>query len=170
MEEFLTEIENKAPPAPPRDVARLERSLGSELPTDYRDFLGACNGGYVGGALWFEGPTPAGEVADVGVHHIGGFRDEYYFSLDKARDTYKRRIPADLLWIMDDPFGNAICLGIGGEHRDKVYFWDHELEPDQAKWDGRVETAGNLILLTNSFRDFVAGLKPVDREGAEGMA
>ena len=40
--------------------------------------------------------------------------------------------------------GNAICLGLSGEHRGRVYFWDHENEPDPDEWDGEVETAGNL--------------------------
>jgi hypothetical protein len=59
---------------------------------------------------------------------------------------------------MDDPFGNAICLGIRGEHRGRVYFWDHEREPDADEWNGEVQTAGNLQLLADSFTDFVAGL------------
>ena len=60
---------------------------------------------------------------------------------------------------MDDPFGNAICLGIAGEYRGRIYFWDHEMEPDPGEWDGAVETAGNVQLLANSFGEFVAGLR-----------
>jgi hypothetical protein len=63
---------------------------------------------------------------------------------------------------MDDPFGNAICLGVSGKHRGKVYFWDHEHEPDEEDWDGRVETAGNVKLLAASFTDFVAGSRELE--------
>jgi hypothetical protein len=98
------------------------------------------------------------------VHHIGGFREESDFSLESARECYVGRIPDDLLWIMDDPFGNAICLGIRGIHRGRIYFWDHEMEPDPNGWDGQVDTEGNVSLIANSFTEFVAGLKPT-RDG-----
>src|SRR5262245_50762223 len=170
MQEFLTHIDKKSPPAPEEQIARLEAQLGVALPEDYRRFLVQCNGGFVGGMLWFRGPTPEGKSADAGVHHIGGFREESHFSLEERRDTYQSdqppRIPHELLWVMDDPFGNAICLGISGPYRGRVYFWDHEQEPDSEDWDGSVETAGNLQLLAGSFTDFVAGLAPLPEDEA----
>ena len=162
LEEFLEHIDSKAPPAPEKAIRSLESDLGGTLPDDYRAFLVRCNGGFCGGSLWFKGPTPEGEKADAGVHHIGGFRRESYFSIQKSVECYKGRISSDLLWIMDDPFGNAICLGVKGPHQGKVFFWDHEEEPDPDEWDGGVETAGNVSLLANSFSDFVAGLQPTD--------
>ena len=161
LEEFIRMIDETAPPAPPDQIAALEHTLGVSLPEDYRQFLIGCNGGYLGGALWFTGPTPTGEAADAGVHHIGGFRSEGSFSLPWHRDCYSGRIPGALMWIMDDPFGNAICLGVRGEHYGHIYFWDHEAEPDPARWNGEVETASNISLIANSFAEFVAGLKPV---------
>jgi hypothetical protein len=170
MQEFLTHIEKKSPPAPEKKIARLEAEIGAKLPEDYRRFLAQCNGGFVGGALWYQGPTPEGRTAEAGIHHIGGFREEDHFSLESARECYQDddepRIPRELLWIMDDPFGNAICLGVSGPYRGRVYFWDHEEEPDPEETEGNVETAGNLQLLANSFTDFVAGLKPLpENEG-----
>ncbi|HQE44693.1 MAG TPA: SMI1/KNR4 family protein [Phycisphaerae bacterium] len=117
-----------------------------------------CNGGHVGGRFWFKGPTPDGCEADAGVHHVGGLREERRFSLVWARDCYEAGMPRGLIWIMDDPFGNAICLGVGGKYHGKVFFWDHEQEPDADEWNGEVETAGNVQLLSDSFSDFVAGL------------
>lgn len=60
---------------------------------------------------------------------------------------------------MDDPFGNAICLAVRGPLRGRACFWDHENEPD-GQWDGSIEEACNLQLLTDSFSAFVCGLKP----------
>lgn len=160
--EFLAVIEDKRPPAPPDLLEAFEAELGGKLPADYRRFLLASNGGNVGGAYWFHGPTPAGKEADAGVGSIGGFRRKSCPTLRQMRDCYKGRIPAPLLWIMDDPFGNAICLGIAGKQRGQMYFWDHENEPDEEEWDGSVETAGNLLLLANSFTDFVAGLRRIE--------
>lgn len=164
IDEFLNMVDDKAPPAPGNELAKLEGMLGGPLPDDYRQFLLRCNGGYVGGALWYKGPTPAGESADTGVQHIGGFREESYFSLKWAIGCYDSRIPKELMWIMDDPFGNAICLGVRGTHRGRVYFWDHEREPDPNRWDRQVETAKNVRLLANSFSEFVTGLKPTEIE------
>ena len=159
LTDFLDAIEDKAPPAPIDQVIALERELTADLPDDYRRFLIECNGGYVGGALWFTGPTPDGSAADAGVHHIGGFREEKYFSLPWTRDVYRGRIPHDLLWIMDDPFGNAICLAFRGAHRGSIFFWDHEREPERGLWDGAVDSAGNVQILARSFTAFVAGLR-----------
>lgn len=165
--EFIAQMDSTLPPAPEAALAAFESTLGGRLPEDYRQFLVASNGGFIGGSLWFFGPTPDGSKADAGVHHIGGFREEPHFSLLWSRDCYQGdglRIPRELLWIMDDPFGNAICLGLTGEHRGRVYFWDHECEPDPAEWDGSVAAAGNVTLLANSFTNFIGGLKPSDAD------
>ncbi len=89
----------------------------------------------------------------------GQFRVEIN-TLGSYRVCYETRIPRDLLWIMDDPFGNAICLGLRGECRGKIYFWDHKHEPAVGKWDGEVDTAENVTLIAASFTDFVNGLAP----------
>lgn len=158
--ELIDLVEKKAPPAAAGELAAFENELGTDLPDDYRSFLMATNGGYLGGRLWFFGPTPDGNAADAGVHHLGGFRKEWHFSLLEHRNCYAGRIPEGLLWVADDPFGNAICIGLSEPHRGHIYFWDHEAEPDPEQWDGQVETAGNVTLLANSFSEFVTGLKP----------
>ena len=145
---FLRAITDRLSPASETDLAALEASLGCRLPDDYRQFVLDCNGGHVGGLLWFYGRTPTGEMVDAGIHHIGGLREESYLSLTWARDCHAGRIPDDLLWIMDDPFGNAICLCIRGESRGLIFFWDHENQGS----DG-------LQLLATSFGEFVAGVQ-----------
>lgn len=119
----------------------FELRIGSPLPADYRDFLGRCNGGYLGGALVFRGPTPAGEDASASIHHIGGLRPESYYSLIRHFETFGKWLPTTMIWIMDDPGGNALCLGIHDTDRDKIFFWDHE--------------RGDVTLLVSSFSEFV---------------
>lgn len=164
LDEFIACVDKKQPLASLEPLTAFEAELGSTLPDDYRRFLIACNGGVFRGRYWFFGPTPEGKKADAGMHHIGGLREDSSFSLVRHRETYQGRhyvrIPRSLLWIMDDPFGNAICIGLTGEHRGRLYFWDHELEPDPDDWDGEVKLSGNIMLLANSFTDFIAGLKP----------
>ena len=88
--------------------------------------------------------------------------------LVENRDCYQiseRRIPCELLWIADNDFSAAFCIGLTGEHRGKIYFWDNDNEPG-SRWDGRFETADNITLLANSFTEFIGGLEtPKKRRG-----
>ncbi len=164
LDELLAALDHKSPPAPNDALQRFEATIGQPLPDDYRDFLVRCNGGYGRGYVQFLALTPKGHAADACVNHVGGFRKESYFSLESNYanyQIYEVRIPKALIWIADDPFGNAICLGISGAHRGKVFFWDHENEPDPDEWDGSVETADNIDLVANTFSEFIAGLQKV---------
>ena len=155
IDEFVKTLDYTRPPAPADELEAFEQLLDVSLPADYRRFLVMSNGGHCGGALWYIGPSPEGRETEAGVHHVYGFQRKSCFSLAATRECYQSdgqvRIPLALLPIMDDPFGNAICLGVRDEHYGRVYFWDHEQEPDPEEWDGRVETAGNITLIANSF-------------------
>jgi hypothetical protein len=155
---------SKEPPPSQAQVEAFELEIGASLPDDYRRFLLRCNGGNVD---WyqFEGLNPEGRSWTAVVSHVGGLREEPDLSLRFARGCYQGhelQIPRTLLWIMGDPGGNAICIGLTGEYRGRVYFWIHDEQPDPQEWDGEVETASNVILLANSFTDFVAGIAPRD--------
>jgi hypothetical protein len=152
-------------PAPsPAEVESFEAEIGTALPDDYRQFLLRSNGGRLD---WyrFDGPTPDGKTWPVVISDVSGLREESDLSLRAARRCYQGselRIPHPLLWIMGDPGGNGICLGLTGPYRGRVYFWIHDEQPAPDEWDGEIETAGNVILLANSFTDFVAGIAPQD--------
>jgi hypothetical protein len=165
LDELLAALEDKSPPAPADALERFEETLGHRLPDDYRAFLISCNGGYGRGYVQFRGPTARRNVIVACLNHVGGLREEKYYSLERAYQKYQVwevRIPKDLIWIADDPYGNGICLGVSGTSRGRVFFWDHENEPDPNRWSGVVETADNVDLLANSFQEFVSGLQKVD--------
>jgi hypothetical protein len=146
---------SKVPPPSQDAMAAFEAESGATLPDDYRWFLLQSNGGCLRGHYCFEN-----EAAFVRVNSVGGLQGAH--SLRAARACYQGhpvRIPRALLWIMDDLGGNAVCLGLSGQHRGRVYFWDHDEEPDPDEWHGEVETAGNIRLLAESFTQFVAGLR-----------
>lgn len=153
---------SRVPPPSPAEVAAFEGELGTTLPEDYRQFLLRSNGGRLD---WyrFGRPTPDGKTWPVVIGDVGGLREESDLSLRAARRCYQGsplQIPRPLLWIMGDPGGNGICLGLTGTYRGRVYFWIHDEQPAPEEWDGEVETAGNVVLLADSFTGFVAGVGP----------
>lgn len=151
-------------------LGQLEERLGFRLPQDYRDFLLRYNGG---------GPDERNYCSQV-----TGDNDPYlitlFFPVEGRVDlfsqwkTYKGRIPASLLPIGSDDLGNLFCLGVDGPARNRVYFWDHEGEKaafdlvgEVAPGDIRGRRLGaendsgywrNILLVANSFTDFVNGL------------
>jgi cell wall assembly regulator SMI1 len=167
MDELVALIDLKAPPAPQDQLEAFEADLGARLPDDYRHFLARTNGGVIRGWYRFKGRTPQEETCYAYLHHIGGFREEPHLSLRFHRGcslSPESGFPHALLWIMDDPGGNGICIGLAGGQRGKVYFWIHDELPDPEEWDGRVETASHVLALAESFTDFVAGIGPGDDE------
>ena len=155
---------SRVSPPSPAEVEAFEAEIGTPLPDDYRQFLLRSNGGRLD---WypFDGPTPDGKTWPVVISDVGGLWEESDLSLRAARRCYQGselQIPRRLLWIMGDPSGNGICLGLTGGYRGRVYFWIHDEQPVPEEWDGEVETAGNVVLLADSFTDFVAGVGPKD--------
>jgi hypothetical protein len=141
VSDFITQIREKGPEIAEADLVAFESQIGCRLPDDYRQFLMAANGGTVEDDRFCS--------CDFCIVCIGGLRDEEHLSLVANRDCYQLsedRIPKDLLWIMEDAFGNAVCIGISGERRGRIYFWEHESQ--------------DTSLLANSFTDFLAGITP----------
>ena len=51
--------------APPKDWAAVARQLGTDLPTDYKDFIATHGGGYVDNYLWILEPGCANDNYDL---------------------------------------------------------------------------------------------------------
>jgi hypothetical protein len=155
--EFIAQMSQREPPASEAELAQFESTIGCRLPEDYRQFLAAVNGGMVEDDKFCSGTEEGG----ICIYGIGGIPD-----LIENHEEYQiseQRIPRELLWIMDDAFSRAVCIGITPPYRGKVYLWDSDNEPG-SKWDGRVETSGNISLLANSFTEFIAGLHEPPRK------
>jgi len=159
IEDVLEKLQITSPPPPEEEIIAFENLIQAPLPSDYRNFLMVCNGGRIGGlvsgGLWFD--------HDIGIKFMGGIREEPNYSLVHHRQanqgSKKPQIPLDLIWIMTDEFGNKICLGIRGSHIGKVYFWDHEFQPDHNSWDGTIETNDGIYIVTDTFQELIDGLK-----------
>ncbi len=141
-------------PLDERRIAELEERFGARLPEDYRRFLLQHNGGR---------PDPAdfrladrqGAYTDSRVEAFLSVYDGEHFNFEKVLACFKGpepRIPANLVPIARDPFGNLICLSIAGPDGGTVYFWDHERESEGEP------TYDNVDRIADSFGEFLAAL------------
>jgi hypothetical protein len=135
-------------------VVALEGRLGHHLPADYREFLLRHNGGRPDPAV-FRFAVRSGRDTDSTVDWFLALYDGEHSNLETVIGWLTDRTPPQLLPIAIDPFGNFVLLGLSGDSRGKVYFWDHEREPDsQPDWS-------NIARIADSFDDFLRGLKPI---------
>ncbi|MEO7734310.1 MAG: SMI1/KNR4 family protein [Kofleriaceae bacterium] len=80
--------------------------------------------------------------------------DGEFSNLERTIKLMGDRFPEDTLPIACDPFGNVVLIGLSGDKRGKVYFWDHENEAEGGPdWS-------NIDLVADSFDSFMSGLKP----------
>lgn len=130
-------------------IKLFESFLDINLPNSYRSFLQKNNGG---------SPEPNcfnfyGEDSGSSIHYFYGINADPDYDIVKDLKIYKDRIPPDCLPIAYDEGGNLICLILKGINREKIYFWDHELEKDDDEPD-----YSNMTLIANNFDEFINGL------------
>ncbi len=158
---MAVQISRSKPPVAAEEVLRAENTIGESLPEDYKRFLLEHNGGR---------PVPAGfpirwnkpelaRGAEFGM--VGDFYAIYEgkpVNLLEGFRSHGTRIPKGAIAIARDPGGNLILLGLSGEHRGKVFFWLHDMDPE---YD---ETAfENLGVIANSFDEFLQSLLEIPR-------
>ncbi|WP_420232784.1 SMI1/KNR4 family protein [Pseudomonas sp. ABY48] len=132
----------------------LESFIGVTLPREYYQFLSRNGGGY---------PEPDSfrfmdNEEGSSIQRFYGLNRSDTYDFVRNLNLYRGRIPEGFIAIACDPGGNQICLGIKGEVRGKVYFWDHELE----KCDGTEPDDSNMTLVSSNFSDFLNGLYELD--------
>lgn len=121
-----------------KDLRALEKSLGMEIPLDFREFLKRNDGG-----------VPSKTDIDFGPGPYQDARICYFFSvkatplkrIEHACNEYKERLPEGYFPIARDEGSNLFLLG----QDNHVYFWDHELE----------ETSEPLTHVARSFKSFL---------------
>jgi hypothetical protein len=139
------------------DLAKLEKSIGCDLPLSYRTFLLECNGGRPLPSH-FSFTTREERKKDGSVHYFFSVHTGRTGNLEKKALLRGERIPNDFLPIAADPFGNLILIGINRWNFGKIYFWDHELEavPPSIK---------NISKIADSFELFIDALAELDEVG-----
>lgn len=137
-------------------IEEFEREFRIALPSQYRDFLLAHNGGSFADSVWFANELTGAEVwieefygLDCSVLTSSDLRSVMSVLQGPVAGRSYERIPGELIPVADSP-GGQLCLGVSGKPRGSVFWWDME-EPAEDPYD-------NTILCADSFDSFLAGL------------
>ena len=133
-------------------LQEFEKSIGANLPADYRAFLLEYNGG-VPDKLEFKAKKYGGSVLDC---LYGIDVSNVHNNIEQELDLLSTRIPTSFLPIGSDQLGNRILLGIKDKYLGKVYFWWHEDESDKKPW------LKNIYSISKSFTGFLNSLFTVE--------
>src|SRR5438874_7483524 len=125
-------------------IVRLEQRIGQPLPAAYRDYLLSQDGGWL---------APNDEALKV-VFGLGDVPNE--LSMWRKLDTFDSRLPAWLLPVAQDAYGNLYAISLRDQDRGSVWFWDHEEEADE----GEPPSEDNIELRAPDWRTFIEGIRP----------
>jgi hypothetical protein len=128
-----------------QDIKQFEHEYNVVLPKQYVYFLLKYNGGYPQESN-FKISDNQGESLVNKFYGIGDMKS----NLAKVFEVLEGEIPKDFISIANDPGGNEILLGISGEYQEKIYFWIHDIEPE--------DEMGNMFILADSFSEFFNNL------------
>lgn len=112
----------------PDELQVFEEKIGQPLPSAYRDFLLAHNGGRPIPCVIDIDDCPSGATdVQVFLGLTGPFESE---TLEWSWDVFRGRIPERLLPIADDSFGNLFCISLAGNDAGEVFFLDRYEESE----------------------------------------
>lgn len=135
----------REPGAPADLITRLEQRVGRPLPDSYRDYLLHCDGGRLA----------ANHEAVKTVFGIGEVPD--WANMWKILDLFQDRVPAWLLPVAADEYGNLFAVSLRDDDRGSVWFWDHEEEADE----GDPPSEDNINLKAPDWPSFLESLQPL---------
>lgn len=125
----------------------FENKNNIKLTEQYINFLLKWNGGKVKPNLFMISNEQGPSVLNV-FYGIG----DMYDNLTDFIEIMDERLPVGFIPIGDDPSGNVICLGTKEPYYDKIYFWDHEQEPEDP------DDMSNMYFLANDINEFLDNL------------
>jgi SMI1 / KNR4 family (SUKH-1) len=158
-------MKERGPQVTEAAVTEFEAKLGATLPEDYRAFLLDVNGGQT---------ARSHRVFTMRTHKV--LEDETVLnslnSLDDPDDRFniatrwewaRKWLPREVIPVGYDGLGGTVVLVITGPRRGQVWFLDGA-DPRPEGANPRVEwfDQRDVSKITNSFRDFMVGLRPLD--------
>ncbi|UYP22060.1 SMI1/KNR4 family protein [Bacillus velezensis] len=170
LKEFTIDVEKDSNINTNEQLKEIERIIGNQLPSDYKDFLKEYGGCYLDSKKTtneveydvcykpIEKDPWIGKEDDTQLlENFYGLANDHN-SLQEAINTYSDRFPRNIIPIASSAGGNEICMDIDNE---KVLFWDHELSHPEK----------DFFLIANSFEEFILSLvdEPIesDEQGSD---
>lgn len=141
----MTEMLSENPKVSLQEVKKFEEENDIILPEQYVKFLTEYNGGYPKESN-FKISDNEGESMVNKFYGIG----EMSGNLGRVFEMLDGEIPEEFISIANDPAGNELLIGTRGEYYGKVYFWLHDVEPE--------EEMENMYILAKSFTEFFNNL------------
>jgi hypothetical protein len=152
-------------PVPVDELEAIEAKCGAKLPDDYREFLATYGSSTFSRLVSIRsaGPLPT-SLSDDGLLPF----DEFYGTVRLADrcpsvlaciDHFHGDIPDGLLPIANGWEDDQICIGMVGELRRKVYYWDSQSMND----DSNDETGTQFpftYYIADSFTDLMNHMEP----------
>ncbi|BDR57651.1 SMI1/KNR4 family protein [Xylocopilactobacillus apicola] len=138
-----------------KDIENFEKKIGRILPKEYRDFLKEYNGGTLESKNVFCFYDKNREKKDKSTLRLLGYLGKKNRSdtdhLSYLYGMFSQRMPKGYIPIGRDPGGNLILINLDS---GKIYFWDHEFEPEEDELDTR-----NIYYINDGFNDFIECLE-----------
>lgn len=156
--ELGIDLSGKPAKAPEREIELVEALVGEPLPKSYREMLLTFKTAvFFDKEIGYKPLEPSPWASDDGIQDIVLFYGPKggKFGLAKAIKTFRDRLPNVVIPVAGASGGNQICLGVKGEVREKVFFWDHE------GGEGDKQGHKNLYLIAESFDSFVELLEVI---------
>jgi cell wall assembly regulator SMI1 len=149
-------IEDAESPLTEAEIAKVEQTLNTLFPEDYRAFLAQFNGGR---------PEPDGfkiiwRADQAGADDWRTSSMSWFYSIGEQRTgnlvrmnkiTFDKRLPKGTMTVASDAGGNQILLGLAAPYQGQILFWVKDLETA----DDAEPTFDNVGFIADSFKDFV---------------
>lgn len=136
-------LKNEGSPARIKELDRLRKKMGTELPSDYLDFLSLRNGCRIKNNIF--------SIKEDNQCGVNAFLD--IDSVIKEKKSLGRRLSKNTWPVADSEGGNYVCLRFEESGSWCVVFWDHELEQE--------------TVINSNFSEFLESLDNFDPSGVE---
>jgi hypothetical protein len=155
---MTTKITNLGPKLSEAELVKFEEQIGFTLPESYRNFLLVYNGGEP--SPYFHKVPKWHFQQSLVVEFKGIDPCSEYVDLGEAIELLQDRLPKGFIPIGGDPGGNYVLISLDGSTRGKIYFWDHEDEPEDCTEN--LSDYPNIYWLADDFKNFLNNLKEED--------
>lgn len=139
--------------ATPEYFSKIENEIGVNLPTSYQWFLSKYSLSRIS-AVYPLLEVKYKDITQETVEVFYGASSRESDDLFECVVGYRDRMPKSVIPIASDAGDNQVCLGVVGDVKGKVFFWEFEKEVTETEPD-----FSNMSLIANSFEEFILSMR-----------